>query len=175
MDSLAVSIAAGVILERFNVRHAVRIAFFMGFSQALMPLMGWMFGVNFRHYIADYDHWIAFSILTLLGGKMAWNGLFPNKESDREPFNPCQLLTLLTLSLATSIDALAIGVSFVFLNIQVITPVLIIGGVTFLISLCGVYFGSRVGHKVDLKIELIGGVILSGIGLKILVEHLTKH
>lgn len=171
MDSLAVSIAAGVILEKFRVRQAARIAFFMGFFQAFMPLVGWMLGISFRNYIKEYDHWVAFIILSFLGGKMVLEGIRSNQEDDHS-FDPTRLLTLFSLAIATSIDALAIGVSFAFLNIEIALPLVIIGMVTFVLSLFGVLFGCRLGCKVDLKIELIGGIILISIGTKILIEHL---
>lgn len=171
MDSLAVSIAAGVILPKVGVKDGFKIPFFMGFFQAFMPLIGWLFGRRFHSYIADFDHWVAFAILSFLGGKMIYESL-KRDILDNEPFDPTRLLTLLGLAVATSIDALAVGVSFACLRIEIKMPLIIIGTITFVLSYFGIFFGNRFGKRFDLKIELIGGIILIGIGSKILIEHL---
>lgn len=173
MDSLAVSIASGAVLYCFSIKQAVRIALFMGFFQGLMPLLGWLVANNLHHYITDYDHWVAFTILGILGVKMIREG-----STDKEvncSFNPCKTTTLLVLSLATSIDALAVGVSFAFLRTDIQTPLIVIGLTTFILSFLGVAVGTRIRSGINKKIEIIGGLILLFIGIKILITHITTH
>ncbi|MDP8201072.1 MAG: manganese efflux pump MntP family protein [Candidatus Tenebribacter burtonii] len=170
MDAFAVSIASGVTLKCFKVRPALRVAFFFGGFQALMPVLGWLAGTSFQHYIAAFDHWIAFGLLTFIGGKMIYESFLIEKaESKCDPNN---LITVFVLSIATSIDALAVGLSFSALQVQIIQPAIIIGIITFLLSLLGVYLGGKFGSLFENKIEFIGGTVLIGIGLKILIEHL---
>lgn len=172
MDSLAVSIAAGIIMDKFHIRNIFRIAFFMAMFQGLMPLFGWLAGINFKSEIEAYDHWIAFGLLTFLGIKMIREGISSGKEEEEEnSFDPTKVATILSLSVATSIDALAVGVSFAFLQIKVILPVIIISITTFIFSFAGASFGTKFGNKYNLPMEIIGGIILIGIGLKILLEH----
>lgn len=172
MDSLAVSIASGVTIKYFKLKNVFKIAIFLAMFQGLMPVVGWAAGIGFKQYIESYDHWIAFLLLSFLGVKMIVDG---NKEDEKNPCNPLKMAVLIGLSIATSIDALAVGVSFAFLNISIITPVLIIGLTTFLVSVSGLYLGIKIGAKYDFKIELIGGIILIGIGIKILIEHIFFH
>ena len=170
MDAFAVSIASGVTLKRFKARPALRVALFFGGFQALMPVLGWLAGTSFQHYIAAFDHWVAFGLLTFIGGKMIYESFLIEKtENNCDPNN---LATVFILAIATSIDALAVGLSFAVLNIQIIQPVIIIGVITFLLSLLGVYLGGKFGSLFENKIELIGGIVLIGIGFKILIEHL---
>ncbi|MGL5786881.1 MAG: manganese efflux pump MntP family protein [Bacteroidales bacterium] len=171
MDSLAVSIAAGIILDKFKIRNIFRIAFFMALFQGMMPLFGWLAGVNFKSQIEAYDHWIAFGLLSFLGIKMIREGIGFGKQEDESCFDPTKIATIISLSFATSIDALAVGVSFAFLQIKVILPVIIISITTFLFSFAGASFGTKFGNKYNLPMEIIGGIILIGIGLKILLEH----
>ncbi|MDD2799115.1 MAG: manganese efflux pump MntP family protein [Bacteroidales bacterium] len=171
MDSLAVSITCGVILKRFRIRHIFRIALFMGIFQGIMPLIGWMAGVSFQKSIVDYDHWIAFGLLFLIGSRMIWEGL-TSKNDQNNRFDPTKAVTLLALAIATSIDALAVGISFAMLNIQVAEPVIIIGITTFLLSFLGASFSSKFGQKFNFKMEIVGGIILIGMGTKIVLEHL---
>lgn len=172
MDSLAVSITCGTILKCFHIRHIFRIALFMGLFQGIMPLIGWLAGKSFQQYIENFDHWIAFGLLSYLGGKMIYEGIF-SKEEECKCLDPTKMVTLLTLAIATSIDALVVGLSFAFLKIEVIGPVIIIGFTTFILSFIGAAFSSKFGQRINLKMELIGGIILIGIGLKILIEHLS--
>ncbi|MDP8267965.1 MAG: manganese efflux pump MntP family protein [Candidatus Tenebribacter davisii] len=170
MDAFAVSIASGVTLKCFKVCPAIRVAFFFGGFQALMPVLGWLAGTSFQHYIAAFDHWVAFGLLTFIGGKMIYESfLFGKTKSNCDPN---KLSTVFILAIATSIDALAVGLSFAVLNIQIIQPAIIIGIITFILSLLGVYLGGKIGSLFENKIELIGGIVLIGIGLKILIEHL---
>ena len=176
MDCLAVSIASGIILKRIQWRPMLVMAFFFGLFQAIMPLLGWLGASTFSHLIESVDHWIAFAILAFLGGRMIKESF---KEEDCcQRFNPASLKVVITMAIATSIDALAIGVSFAFLGIKscssILYPVGIIGFVSFLMSLIGLIFGIRFGCGIarKLRAELWGGIILILIGTKILIEHL---
>ncbi|MDO9578187.1 MAG: manganese efflux pump MntP family protein [Candidatus Cloacimonadales bacterium] len=170
MDAFAVSIASGVTLKCFQFRPAFRIALFFGGFQAVMPALGWLAGSGFKKYIESYDHWVAFVLLAFIGSKMIYESFEIKKTESR--FNPNKLATVFILAIATSIDALAVGLSFSVLQVQIITPAVIIGIVTFLLSLAGVYIGGKFGSIFENKIELMGGLVLIGIGLKILFEHL---
>lgn len=176
MDCFAVSIASGIILKRFQWRTMLVMAFFFGLFQGLMPFLGWLGASAFSHLIESIDHWIAFVILAFLGGRMIMESF---KEEDcRQEFNPASLKVVLTLAIATSIDALAVGVSFAFLGVksveEIFTPIVIIGFVSFVMSLVGLAFGIRChcGCARKLHAELWGGIILVLIGTKILIEHL---
>lgn len=172
MDSLAVSIAAGTCSckRRINYKNYLKIALFMGFFQGFMPLIGWLLGTSFAKQISSIDHWIAFVLLSFIGSKMVLEG-FKSKENEK-CIDFSNNKTLLILALATSIDALAVGVSFAMLNIKIYFPIAIIGVFTFIISFLGTIFGHKLGHKVNLRIEIIGGLILIGVGAKILLEHI---
>lgn len=169
MDSLAVSIASGISIKFFKLKNVTKIALYLAFFQGIMPLIGWSAGIGFKHYITAFDHWIAFGLLLFLGIKMIIDGY--KDIDDKTNCNPLKMAVLLGLSVATSIDALVVGVSFAFLDVSIISPVFIIGLITFIVSFVGVLFGIRFGKKFNLKIELIGGIILIGIGTKILIEH----
>ena len=179
MDCLAVSIASGIILKRIQWRPMLVMAFFFGLFQAIMPLLGWLGASTFSHLIESVEHWIAFAILAFLGGRMIKESF---KEEDCcQRFNPASLKVVITMAIATSIDALAIGVSFAFLGIKrcssILYPVGIIGFVSFLMSLIGLIFGIRFGCCIArmLRAALWGGIILILIGTKILIEHLFLH
>ncbi len=169
MDALAVSVTNGCVIRNLRLRHAFLIAGFFGIFQALMPLIGWAAGLSFSSLIENFDHWVAFGLLASIGGKMVWESL--RRKGKCEERNCLHLPTLLLLSLATSIDALAVGLSFAMLEIGIVRPILIIGGITFVICFAGLFLGNRVGHFFENKLELAGGLILIGIGVKILVEH----
>jgi putative Mn2+ efflux pump MntP len=181
MDCFTVSIVSGVICSKESgVRSqekvgCLRMAFLFGFFQALMPLIGWLGISHFQSYMEAYDHWIAFALLALIGGKMIWESFGPEEQ---QHFNPRRLRTQLLLAIATSIDALAIGISLACTGYerlsQLTLPLAIIGVVSFLFSIVGYQLGARFGHSIAhrLKPELFGGVILVGIGIKILVTHL---
>lgn len=176
MDCCAVSIVNGILLKRMQWRPMLIMAFFFGLFQALMPLLGWMGASTFSHLIENFDHWIAFIILAFLGARMI-KEYFEDEDCKRED-NPRSLKVVFTLAIATSIDALAVGVSFAFLGIrdfsQILYPVSIIGFVSFAMSLIGLIFGIRFGCGIakKLRAELWGGIILILIGVKILIEHL---
>ena len=171
MDALAVSVANGFMIKQLRLRHAFRIAFFFGFFQALMPLIGWAAGITFSQYIKTFDHWIAFGLLILVGGRMIWESV-SSSQKDAVAKNCLHFPTLLMLSIATSIDALAVGVSFAFLDITIWLPILVIGLITFVICFIGVNIGSKLGPIFGNKLGIIGGLVLIGIGIKILIEHL---
>ncbi len=170
MDAFAVSITSGLTIKNLKIKHAFRIAFFFGLFQAIMPIIGWFSGLNIKDFIVSIDHWIAFILLSFIGCKMIYEST--KIESEEIKTNPLHFHTLLLLSIATSIDALAVGISFAFLQISIITPIIIIGVVTFILSFIGVFIGDVKGHLFQGKIEILGGIILIGIGLKILIEHL---
>ena len=169
MDAFAVSICSGLVIERLRLRDAVRIAFSFGAFQALMPVFGWLAGLAVSDVIQKFDHWAAFGLLALIGSKMIY-------EANRGGHKPCRsdprkLVVLLALSVATSIDALAVGVTFAFLDVSIAVSAAVIGVVTFLLSLAGVYIGRRTGHRFERKAETAGGLILIAIGAKILIKH----
>ena len=180
MDCLTVSIVSGVIeVKSEEVKDEkwwiIRMAFLFGLFQAMMPLIGW-FGIShFQAYMEAYDHWIAFTMLGFIGGRMVWESFGSDEE---QHFNPRKLRTQLLLAIATSIDALAVGISFACTGYtavgQLTLPLIIIGVVSFLFSLIGYRLGARFGRSIarKLKPELFGGIILIGIGVKILMEHL---
>lgn len=176
MDCFAVSIASGIILKRIQWRPILVMAFLFGLFQALMPFVGWLCASTFSYLIKSIDHWIAFGILAFLGGRMILESF--KDEDCRKEFNPASLKVVLTLAIATSIDALAVGVSFAFLGItevkDILPPIYIIGFVSFVMSLIGLLFGIKChcGCARKLRAELWGGIILLIIGTKILIEHL---
>ena len=170
MDALAVSITSGITINCLKIRHAFRIAFLFGLFQALMPVLGWLAGIGLKQYVESYDHWIAFGLLAFIGGKMIYEAIWI-KEVEKK-CDPLNLMVLLSLAVATSIDALAVGISFAFLKVYIITPALIIGAITFAICFGGVYLGNRLGDRLGSKMEVLGGLILIGIGFKILLQHL---
>jgi putative Mn2+ efflux pump MntP len=170
MDAFAVSITSGITVKNLKINNALKIAIFFGLFQAVMPTLGWLTGLSLRDFISGVDHWIAFGLLGSIGCKMIYEST--KIGSSKKEINPLNVYVLLMLSIATSIDALAIGVSFAFLKVSIATPVIVIGTVTFLLSFLGVYVGKRIGHFFENKIEIVGGLILIGIGIKILVEHL---
>ena len=180
MDCLTVSIVSGVIeVKSEEVKSEkwwiIRMALLFGLFQAMMPLIGWLGISHFQAYMEAYDHWIAFAMLGFIGGRMVWESFDSEEE---QHFNPRKLRTQLLLAIATSIDALAVGISFACTGYtavgQLTLPLIIIGVVSFLFSLIGYRLGARFGRSIarKLKPELFGGIILIGIGVKILMEHL---
>lgn len=171
MDAFAVSVCKGLSVRVLRPRHAAAVAMWFGGFQALMPLVGYLMGVSFADLVSNFDHWIAFLLLALIGGKMIKESL----EDEGFEVNPdFTFKTMLMLAIATSIDALAVGVSFAFLRVDVWTAVLFIGVTTAAFSCAGVVIGNRFGARYKSKAELAGGVILVLIGLKILIEHLSS-
>lgn len=170
MDAFAVSVASGAAYKQLHVKHAFRMAAFFGGFQAFMPLIGALAGLSIKAYIQEIDHWIAFTILSIIGGKMIYES-FKIAETEKN-FNPSNMLVLLSLSVATSIDALVVGITLSLVISNIITAVIIIGIVTFLLSYMGVYIGKRFGHFFENKIEAVGGLVLIALGIKILLKDL---
>lgn len=170
MDSFAVSLANGFVIKELNIIKAAKIALFFSIFQALMLLIGWAAGSGFEKYITEIDHWVAFILLSFLGLRMIYSGFKKNSFSTNN--NQLKLITMIIQSIATSIDAFAVGMSFAFLKISILSPVLIVGFVTFFFSMTGLYLGRKFGKKSGNIAEISGGLILIGIGLKILIEHL---
>ena len=170
MDSLAVSISGGIVMRPFCMRQSLRLALTMGIFQGGMTLLGWLMGVSFSSYITAFDHWIAFILLGFLGGKM----IYESCGEEETTISSFSTKTLLTLGVATSIDALAVGVSMACLKTSIYFPAFIIGFVTFALSLIGVISGYRFGKIKGINVELFGGIILIAIGVKILIEHLME-
>jgi len=171
MDAFAVSVASGIVLKSSKMTNAVKMALFFGTFQMMMPVAGWLSGVTLRHFISGFDHFIAFGLLAFVGGRMIYESLWGIEKEER--MNPFSTNVLLVLAVATSIDAFAVGLSFAFLEMPIILPVAVIGLVTFSLSFAGIFLGNRFGHIFEKKIEIVGGLILIGIGLKILIEHMA--
>jgi putative Mn2+ efflux pump MntP len=173
MDAFAVSICKGLAMRKVNKKQAVVIGLFFGGFQALMPFIGWVLGSQFENYITSIDHWIAFILLGFIGGKMMIEALKPEEEETIEKMDqPLDLKEMFILAIATSIDALAVGITFAFLDYPIVEAITIIGVVTFIISIGGVYVGNFFGNKYKNKAEFAGGLILVLLGLRILLAHL---
>ncbi len=173
MDAFAVSICKGLGMSKVNKKQAAVIGLFFGGFQALMPLLGWLLGRQFEHYITRIDHWVAFVLLVFIGGKMLIESRGSKEETVVEQKDqPLDVKHLFILAIATSIDALAVGITFAFLNYPIIESISIIGITTFVISVLGVYVGNFFGNKYKNKAELAGGIILILLGVKILLNHL---
>lgn len=168
MDAFAVSVASGISIKRNIVQSAFKFGAFFGFFQVIMPLGGWLAGVTVRSLITHIDHWIAFGLLLFIGCRM----IYESFKAREEKISSYGLKIMLLLSIATSIDALAVGLSFAFLKAEIMAPVIAIGMVAFILSFFGVLIGSKAGHFFERKLEAVGGVILIAIGVKILAEHL---
>jgi len=174
MDCFAVSISKGVCLKKFKLKKAFRMALLFGLFQGLMPLIGYFGGRAFAQLISSFDHWIAFSLLGIIGGKMFIEGLKPIDPHCETTKNPFKWKTLITLAFATSIDALATGIVFVPFPEKIWVAVMSIGVISFMFSIIGVYLGVHFRQKIKINVEILGGIILLGIGTKILLEHLLS-
>ena len=170
MDAFAVSICKGLSMKKMDWKKAIIIALYFGIFQGGMPLIGYLLGVGFEESIKFIDHWIAFGLLAFIGGNMIKEAL--SKNEDDEVDDKVDFKTMIVLAIATSIDALAIGVTFAFLNVNIVLAVSLIAAITFVISCIGVKLGNVFGDKYEKKAELAGGIVLILIGLKILLEHL---
>ncbi len=171
MDAFSVSITSGITTKKVSCLNVLKMGFSFGFFQFFMPILGWMAGSTLRAYITAVDHWIAFSLLSFVGIKMVLESL----KGESQVVDPFNNRTLLLLSISTSIDAFAVGISFSLLDISIFFPVLIIGIITFFLSSVGILMGNGLRHFFErLNVEIIGGIILIGIGLKILLEHTLK-
>jgi len=170
-DTFAVSVSTGLMVCEIRFWQAVRVAFILALFQGIMPCIGWLFGSQIAHFIADYDHWIAFVLLAILGGKMIWES-FEKEDTTKKNCNPLKLSLVVGMAIATSIDALVVGVSFAFLKMNILWAAVVIGTITFLVAMLGMLFGKKIGTKLGKKMEIIGGLMLIAIGLKILFEYI---
>lgn len=169
MDAFAVSICKGLSVKKLKIRNLLICGIYFGVFQAIMPFTGYILGVNFQSYIESIDHWIAFVLLALIGGNMIREALSDEENETDDDFS---FKVMIPLAVATSIDALAVGVTFAFLNVNIFKAITIIGCTTFVISMVGVAIGHAFGLRYKQKSEIVGGIILILIGLKILLEHL---
>ena len=184
MDAFAVALCKGLAMRQFSVKNGLIIAGFFGGFQALMPLIGWLLGKSFEQYITSVDHWIAFGLLLIIGGKMVFDAIreMRGEDSEKEEEFRLKIGELFVLAIATSIDALAVGLTFAFLGVSAVTStagnlniwfsILTIGLTTFVLSLAGVLLGNKFGNKFQAKAEIAGGIVLILLGIKILLEHL---
>lgn len=172
MDAFAVSICKGLAMKKCTLKKSMLVGLWFGFFQAAMPLIGYILGVQFQDLITAIDHWIAFVLLGFIGGNMIKESLEPECEACSDADESLDVKTMFGLAVATSIDALAVGVTFAFLRVSIVPAVSFIGICTFLISAIGVKIGNIFGTKYKSKAEFAGGVILILMGLKILLEHL---
>lgn len=170
MDAFAVSICKGLAMRKFDYKMAGTLALSFGGFQALMPFLGWLLGSQFAHAIEAYDHWIAFALLMIIGFQMLKEGL--STKEDDEISNVTSFKELMMLSIATSIDALAVGVTFSFLKVSIGFAIAVIGIITFIISFAGVKIGNVFGTKYKQRAEIFGALVLMAIGTKILLQHL---
>ncbi len=171
MDAFAVSIAAGLILPKVTPRHVFRMGFHFGLFQFFMPIIGWWAGSTVSDRIADYDHWIALGLLSFIGLKMLFEAFQPEEQRNRS--DPTRGWTLVTLSVATSIDALAVGVGMAFLDVPILLPCVVVGVVAAAFSSVGIKFGSRLGRRWGRAAEIVGGCTLLFVGFHILWDHLA--
>jgi len=171
-DTLAVSITSGLSMNQIRFTQALRIAIVLAIFQAIMPLIGWFLGIQIKDYIIEFDHWIAFILLSLIGGKMIAESLKP--EELKKDFNPLKFNILIGMAIATSIDALIVGVSFAFIDVDILLTTGIIWFLTFMVAMTGVLIGKKTGHLFGKKAEILGGIVLIAIGIKILIQHLIQ-
>lgn len=171
MDAFAVSVCKGLSLKNIVLKKAALVGAYFGFFQGLMPVIGYYIGISFQEKILAYDHWIAFFLLCVIGLNMIKESISRKQEEVNDNFG---FKEMLILSVATSIDALAVGVTFAFLKVNILLSVITIGIITFIISAIGVKIGNLFGKKYEKKAEFIGGAILIILGIKIVLEHLNK-
>jgi len=169
MDAFAVALAAGAVLNPLTGRHLFRLGFHFGLFQALMPIAGWLIGMTVQKWIAAYDHWIAFGLLAYVGGRMIKEAF--DEEKEEKTTDPTRGLTMVMLSVATSIDALAVGLSIAMLGVSVWVPAAVIGVVACVLTVAGMLLGRRLGDDWGKRVEVCGGLVLCIIGVKILLEH----
>lgn len=168
-DTFAVSTSLGILVNQIKFWQATRIALIFAFFQGLLPLLGWLIGMEVKHYIEEYDHWIAFSLLSIIGIKMIVESFGKEEEMNSDPFKP---LLLLGMAVATSIDAFVVGITLAFIELNIIQAAFLIGAVTYIVAMIGFLIGKSIGHWIGRRMEAIGGLILIAIGVKILIEHL---
>lgn len=172
MDSFSVSISSGIFLKKIRISEVLKIAGILAIFQGGFTSIGWLLGIKFSELISSIDHWIAFILLTYLGIKMIYESLKNNEEEQESEINSLSLKKIILLGFATSIDALAVGISFAFLQTPILLPAIIITAITLIFSIIGLYIGSKFGKFNKFNVELIGGIILIIIGVKILIEHI---
>lgn len=170
MDAFAVCLCAGTTGFINGPRPVFRLAFHFGLFQALMPALGWLVGVGVERYISAFDHWVAFGLLAFVGVRMVRSGL--DVDDDGPCVDPSRGGTLVMLAIATSIDAFAVGLSFAVLRVSIVWPVIIIGLVAALMSILGIYLGNRLGQTFGKRMEVIGGLILVIIGIRVVISHM---
>ncbi len=171
IDSLAASITTGACCRYLRLKHILKVAMFMAVFQGFMPLIGWLIGSSFKKLIADYDHWVAFVILLGIGAKLMYDGIKAGEDGESSKTDPTKSIVLIGMAIATSIDALILGISFGIIEVNIQLAMLIIAITTFVFSSVGVYIGEKIGNKINKGIEIFGGLVLIGLGFKILLEH----
>jgi len=171
MDAFAVCLGAGTLEETTGPRPTFRLSFHFGLFQFIMPVLGWLAGMNVVRYISNYDHWVAFALLAFVGGRMIRSGF--SRGDERTQADPSRGWTLVLLSIAVSIDALAVGFSLGMMEVTIWYPAAVIGVVTALVSWLGLRLGNKLGEKFGKRMEIIGGIVLLLIGARILIMHLT--
>jgi putative Mn2+ efflux pump MntP len=174
MDAFAVAIVTGLTVKPLTRRHVFRLAFHFGLFQFFMPLIGWAAGAAVQKHIADYDHWVAFGLLSFIGGKMIWSSISGDGHDRDSETDPTSGWRLVMLSIATSIDALAVGLSLGLIGSAIFTPALIIGIVAAGFTAIGMALGRKIGSIWGKRVEVVGGAILIAIGLKIVIDHLFR-
>ncbi|MFC1779754.1 manganese efflux pump MntP family protein [Thermodesulfobacteriota bacterium] len=171
MDAFAVALGTGAVLSRLTGRHLFRLGFHFGLFQALMPVIGWLAGLTIMQWVEAWDHWIAFSLLAIIGGRMIYEAFSDEEKTDDR--DPTKGLSLVLLSIATSIDALAVGFSLSVIGVSIWMPALVIGLVAGVLTIVGMLLGGRIGDRWGSRVEIFGGLVLIAIGAKILIEHLS--
>ncbi|MDP2719834.1 MAG: manganese efflux pump MntP family protein [Dehalococcoidia bacterium] len=171
MDAFAVSVTRGLAVKTSRAANAIKVAAFFGGFQAIMPVLGWLAGTRVRDLISGIDHWIAFGLLAAIGGKMIYESF--KVDAGGKKNGSLTIPVLFVLAVATSIDAFAVGLSLSFLDISIMAPALIIGAITFFLSFIAFFIGSALGGFFEKRIEAVGGLILIGIGIKIVLDHLV--
>ena len=171
MDAFAVAVACSLALRRVSARQTFRMGFHFGLFQAMMPLIGWYTGQSAHQYIESWDHWVAFGLLAFVGGKAIYEAL-REQDDDLAQTDPTRGMSLVIFSVATSIDALAVGLSLAMMRVEIFFPVAVIGVVTAAITSLGMHLGPRIGERFGPRMEVLGGLVLIGIGVKLLLSHL---
>lgn len=166
-DSFAVSVSTGIYINQIEFRPALKFSMVLGILQGLFPIVGWVAGSGLHHIVADYDHWVAFILLSMLGTKMVYESF--QQETNKQEYNPLKLTTNIGIGIATSIDALIVGISLAFISLNIIVSAAIIGSVTVVACMVGLLLGKKIGNKLGRRVEIIGGILLIIIGLKILL------
>ena len=172
MDAFAVALGTGAVLRQLTGRQLFRLSFHFGLFQALMPVIGWLAGQTIVQWVSSWDHWLAFSLLALVGGRMIYEACSADEKVDDR--DPTKGLSLVLLSIATSIDALAVGFSLSIIGVSIWMPALVIGLVAGVLTVIGMLMGGRIGARWGSRVEILGGLVLIAIGTRILVEHLTS-